>query len=243
VRLILLFACAIVVSAVPIARAETPGRVIYTDPAPRSWGTTVYSDIGPLNRAARAADSGVPPVPDPLAGFHYGLGVGINSDLGGIGAVKKETGTNIVRISRENPAAARGLFEVHYYIPTKSLGLTQSWPGFYTAVGPYMSLNTAPLGESKTAGQLFDSVGLGIMYGIQGGGCNKTVDDALVCTNELHSFNVGIGAIIDTDVKRLRTGIVENQPTTQPESELLTRATRIGLQVIFSYKLFSFNLK
>jgi len=34
--------------------------------------------------------------PDPLAGFHYGIGVGINSIPGGIGAISKDPGTNIV---------------------------------------------------------------------------------------------------------------------------------------------------
>jgi hypothetical protein len=219
-------------------RAETPGVVVYGDVPPWTADTKVYRDIGPL---ARAADQPPALVPDPLAGFHYGIGVGVNSNLGGIGAVSKDPGTNIVRITRDNPAAARGLFEIHYYIPTKSLYPTvQSVPGFYTALGPYISLNTAPLGSGNAVGQLFDSVGLGLMFGIQGGGCDK---NNIVCNNELYSFNIGIGALIDTNVQRLRTGVVENQPTAIPENQLLSKSTRAGFQVLFSYKLFSFNLK
>ena len=220
------------------SRAETPGVVVYGDVPPWTAETKVYRDIGPL---ARAADAPVVLAPDPLAGFHYGVGVGVNSSLGGIGAVSKDPGTNIVRITRDNPAAARGLFEIHYYIPTKSIYPTaQSVPGFYTALGPYISLNTSPLGSGGAVGQLFDSVGMGLMFGIQGGGCDK---NNIVCNNELYSFNIGIGAIIDTNVQVLRTGVVENQPTAIPENQLLSKSTRAGLQVLFSYKLFSFNLK
>jgi hypothetical protein len=229
------------------AHAETAGRVIYAEPTHRSPAAILKDDAPPLTILKNAVE---PPLVvekkiEPLAGFHYGLGVGFNSSLGGIGEVKKEPGTNIVRVSRENLSAARGAFEVHYYIPTKALPFLPNFhdpKGFYTAIGPYVSLNTVPLGEGKSAGQLFDSIGLGLMFGIQGGGCdNKTA--FIECQNEEHSFNIGIGAIIDTDVRRLRTGVVENMPTALPEADLLSKSTRVGLQVLFSYKLFSFNLK
>ena len=221
-------------------RAETPGIVVYGNVPPWSTETRVYRDIGPLARAADAPVVTVP-APDPLAGFHYGIGVGVNSNLGGIGSVSKDPGTNIVRVTRDNPAAARGLFEIHYYIPTKSLYPTaQTVPGFYTALGPYISLNSAPIGGGGGAGQLFDSIGMGLMFGIQGGGCDK---NNIVCNNELYSFNIGIGALIDTNVQQLRTGVVENQPTTIPDNQLLSKTTKAGFQVLFSYKLFNFNLK
>jgi hypothetical protein len=234
----LAFAVTLIIAAG--TRAETPGIVVYGNVPPWTAETKVYRDIGPL---ARAADQ--PPAaaiaPDPLAGFHYGIGVGVSSNLGGIGAVSKDPTTNIVRITRDNPAAARGLFEIHYYIPTKSLYPTaQTVPGFYTALGPYISLNTAPIGGGGETSQLFDSIGMGLMFGIQGGGCDK---NNIVCNNELYSFNIGIGALIDTNVQQLRTGVIDNQPSAIPQDQLLSKTTKIGFQVLFSYKLFSFNLK
>ena len=222
------------------SRAETPGIVVYGNAPPWSTETRVYRDLPRAADQPTAAAVVTATTPDPLAGFHYGIGVGINSSLGGIGSVSKDPGTNIVRITRDNPAAARGLFEIHYYIPTKALyPSAQSVPGFYTAFGPYISLNSAPIGGGGGATQLFDSVGLGLMWGIQGGGCDK---NNIICNNESYSFNIGIGALIDTNVQQLRTGVVENQPSTIPDNQLLSKTTRAGFQLLFSYKLFNFNL-
>jgi hypothetical protein len=173
-----------------------------------------------------------------LYGLHYGLGVSASEGFGGVGEVKKDS-AGIVRVTRENSGAARAVFEMHYFLHTPFPFLQPVHkPGEYgpepanqliMAWGPYASLNSSPIGA--TDGKLFDSVSAGWMVGFKIPGLEK------------HSLNLGFGALLDTNVKRLTPGVVPNQTTTVDPAFLTRTETALGWQAIISYKIFDLNLK
>jgi hypothetical protein len=173
-----------------------------------------------------------------MYGLHFGLGVSASQGLGGVGDVKKDT-NGIVRVVRQNNGAARGLFELHYFMHTPFPFLQpQHKPGEYgpepanqliMAWGPYVSLNTSPFGADN--GKVFDAVGAGWMLGFKIPGVEK------------HSLNIGAGVLLDSNVRKLTPGVLPDHTTAVDPAFLTHSETSIGWQVLISYKLFDFNLK
>ena len=61
---------------------------------------------------------------------------------------------------------------------------------------------------------------------------------------EHQSYNIAIGAIIDTKVLKLADGVAAGQPTSITDVTKLTKeTTQVGWQIMFSYKLFTVNLE
>ena len=172
-----------------------------------------------------------------LYGAHWGIGIATSSGFGGIGAATLEPGTNKVRVSRQNGAAARAAFEIHYFLPSPfgpyKIDDIAGKDKLRIAWGPYVSLNTSPIAEigGSKHSAVFDSASLGWMLGMQTGA-------------EHQSYNIAIGAIIDTKVLKLADGVAAGQPTSITDVTKLTKeTTQVGWQIMFSYKLFTVNLE
>jgi hypothetical protein len=173
-----------------------------------------------------------------MYGLHYGIGVSASQGFGGVGEVKKDA-AGIVRVTRENSGVARALFELHYFMHTPFPFLQpQHKPGEYgpepanqliMAWGPYVSLNTSPLGAQ--AGKLFDAMGAGWMLGFKIPGVEK------------HSLNFGAGVLVDSNVKRLTAGVVPDHTTTVDPAFWTRTETTVGWQILISYKIFDINIK
>jgi len=159
-----------------------------------------------------------------LMGLHWGIGLLYDSSHGGVGEVKIVSmgGNNVVRVNRESKSAARAAFELHYFL---GKGPNPSW-----AWGPFVSLNSAPVGD-LTDKSLFSSIGAGLMVG------------GKVDTGGQHSINLGIGWLIDTNVKRLAPGFHDGSVTTftpGQEDQLLRTTTSSGFMALLSYN-FAFS--
>jgi hypothetical protein len=155
---------------------------------------------------------------NPFNGFSWGLALVYSSQKGGLGDVQKEQGTNIVRVTRENASAARGAFEVHYFFGSQNPGQPVDW-----SWGPFVSLNTKPL-ENLDKGNVFSSLGVGLMLGID---VDPTTDGTR------HSLNLGVGALVDTDVKELAPGVSNGVATAQ--DTLTVSKTKTGFMAILAY--------
>jgi hypothetical protein len=191
---------------------------------------------------------------DPFKGLHWGLGVLYSSSLGGVGEVRKDA-AGVVHVTRENAGAARAAFEMHYFFkmcwqtpslmsslisfpaPPEEYADKGCGPNKYAfGIGPFASLNTSPL-DNISGTRVFDSMGIGVMLGL-----NAFDDPSPAQQAKFHSVNLGIGAIIDTRVKDLAPGVLEGRVSALPEGLLTRETTRVGFQVMLSYKLFTFNL-
>ena len=170
-----------------------------------------------------------PAGPDPFRGLKWGIGVAYSSSLGGVGDVKVDPVTRVVHVNKQNAGAARGVFEAHYYFKlcNEIFGRWIYLPNRYDkatgrmecqtndskkrlygtlsnlgndaqfGTGPFVSLNTSPFNNSSGS-KPFDSVGMGWMLGLN-------AYDASV-PSLVHSLNIGVGAILDTGVRTLRSG-------------------------------------
>lgn len=160
-----------------------------------------------------------------LRGLHWGTGLLYDSSRGGVGEVKivSNGGNNTIRVTKENGAAVRAAFELHYFFPMKGASFAGNQEPNW-AWGPFVSLNSKPL--DNFTGPVFTSAGIGLMVGAKVGQDNQ------------HSINLGVGWLVDTDVKRLAAGISDGQATTLApgsESGLLTSRTAQGAMVMLSY--------
>ena len=175
-----------------------------------------------------------------LLGFHWGLGLLYSSDLGGIGQVDVVPGANntsVVKVQKQNNSAARAGLELHYFIPIRFYNsrqdrgywrtdyllmqeqaidkngvLAASWkPSDWEpemSIGPFISLNTRPLDQLGN-GNPFPSAGMGIMVGGK---------PFLGGSEDTSSVQLGLGWLIDTDVKELSPEFTDGQATTHAQA-------------------------
>ena len=164
-----------------------------------------------------------------LKGLHWGVGVLYSPSKGGIGnvSIRKKGADSVVVVEAANLSAARAAFELHYFFQGGKFGSdasaanTAEW-----AIGPFVSLNTKPDASTTT---LFSSVGAGMMLGLDSFNTTSSVSQ---------SFNLGLGMLLDTDVRELAPGIADGQITTLTEAEkdqLVRKTTNSGFMAIMSY--------
>jgi hypothetical protein len=164
----------------------------------------------------------------------------------------------VVHVKKQNSGAARGVFEAHYfwkfcngsnrgasfiYIPNhydENSGAYEcdtnvklgplSYRDVPFGMGPFVSLNTSPFDPSSSSAKLFDSVGVGWMIGLN-------AHDVSSGAPALHSFNFGVGLIIDTGVKVLSPGVVDGQPSPLPAGNETRLVTKTGFLALLTYKI------
>jgi len=165
-------------------------------------------------------------------GFGFGVGASLTLDLGNddrVGSASVDA-NNIVRIDDEDNAIARIILETHYfgncsnYAPTIISSRFNNWLGDgRCGVGPFVAIQP---GEND----IIDAIGFGLMAGFQRP--NQPADDNT-------SFNIGIGVIVDPDATVLGSGISENAPLPDGETDVRTREeAQYGLLLLTS---FAFN--
>jgi hypothetical protein len=160
------------------------------------------------------------PLQSAVRRLHAGVAIVYSPENGGVGTIVKDATTNVVRVTKENAAAARAAFELHYFFePPKGLPERDSW-----GWGPFVSLNTRPV-DNLDDGNIFSSVGAGLMIG-------AVANDA-----GTSSVNFGLGFLVDTDVKRLAAGVQDGKPTTLNDNQLLKSTTSTDFMAILSYKM------
>jgi len=168
-------------------------------------------------------------------GFSFGLGVSVDLDGGDRvdEAVLDENG--IVRVKKESNEVPRLFLETHYFFEGKQkyyvAGGSECPAGSITPCrdkrlpatwghGPFVGIQSSD-------DEVLDAFALGWMFGFRRNGVTTTSDN---------SFNLGIGLLIDRQVKTLGDGIVANQPLPDGETEIrLKEESRLGAVVVASF--------
>ena len=189
------------------------------------------TDVAPPNLTLQ------PEVPNPPAepgdsnkfkGLSFGVGIGVSIDLRkGRPIESVEIVNDTVRVTAERSSEPRVLLESHYFFVTyddrNARGSTWGW-------GPFLAIQTG-------SDQLVESIGLGLLIGFRRPGVAKqggTGADANGIGGS--SFNLGIGALLDNNVKVLRAGVVENQAINAGQALSLTKTvSRWALLLTTSY--------
>lgn len=128
-------------------------------------------------------------------GLSFGIGLGFSaSQDNAIDGAEVVNGRIVVTSNREQ--LPRVIFEFH-----KFFKLRRSSTGTTTGLGPFIAVASAN-------DDLLSGVGLGIMYGV------KTE------TGENDGFSIGLGAILDGDVKDLAAGFSEGGELPDGESTI-----------------------
>ena len=126
-----------------------------------------------------------------------GFGVGI-VHLGGKARVDDASVVNgIVRVNRDSNTSIRPMVDVHAPI----------WPiSGKIKAGPF-------IGVQFSKEQLVDSLGTGLMFSLETG------------TAAPKRLNLGLGVVLDPNVRTLGNGIEEDQPLPAGETEIRYRST------------------
>lgn len=171
----------------------------------------------------------------PFAGVKFGVGVSMTVDWGSrdrIGEAYLDA-KNIVRVADKNNNPARVMLETHYFLTPCGRFLFrqnacewrydatgQTWKEAVMpdwGVGPFIALQ--PGGDED----VIDAIGMGLMVGFRRGDTS-------------HSFNFGVGYVIDPNTKVLGSGIKEDMALPGGETEIrLTETSQSGLLFLASF--------
>jgi hypothetical protein len=147
-----------------------------------------------------------------FAGFQLGVGLSLTLDSGERDRITDAQVINgIVRVTNQDNAVARMMFETHYFFTPRQclLGLGSDKPGAKGCSllapdqwgwGPFIAVQP---GEKE----IIDAIGLGLMIGFRR-------------PQRSDSFNMGIGAIVNPNVRVLGDGIEPNRPLPTGETEI-----------------------
>lgn len=136
-----------------------------------------------------------------FAGMQFGVGLSLTIDLGQHDRIN-EAGLDengIVRITSENNDVPRIMLESHYFFTPK---------GDDFGIGPFVALQPG-------TDEIIEAIGIGVMLGF------KRASEE----NNTSSWNIGIGAVVDPNVKILGDGIEENQSLPSGETQVRFKET------------------
>jgi hypothetical protein len=152
-----------------------------------------------------------------FAGLSLGAGLSVSFDLGDADRIDDAAIVNgVVRVNDVDDASARLLLESHYlFLPDRPfLGLVE--PGLW-GWGPFAAVQA---GE----GEVIKAGAVGLMLGFR-----RNLKDTA-------SFNLGLGMIVDPDVKTLGDGFVANRPPPPGETEVRYKErAKSGVVVVSSF--------
>lgn len=164
--------------------------------------------------------------PAEFAGISFGVGLSYTHDLGKSDRIKSaqvdENG--IVRVDDEENDIARIMLESHYFFapPGRFLwieGLENEKDIIRWGWGPFIAVQ--PGSE-----EIIEAIGAGIMVGFK-----RDRGE-----NEFSSWNIGIGGIVDPNVRTLGDGIEENKPLPEGETQIRYKEkSQAGLLVLASF--------
>jgi hypothetical protein len=174
--------------------------------------TSTQVRLALLEQGAAARAQAIAEAEKEFLGFKWGVGIGAVFNIGGSDRVDTANVVDgYVRIAKEANHTARIFSEVHNFRKKKDDPLKGH--------GPFVAIQTS--GE-----QLIDSFSAGYMRGWR-----KAADSA-------DSLNVGFGLVLDTKVKELGNGIVQDLPLPpgeDPTNVRLKERSRVGLGVFVSF--------
>ncbi len=133
-----------------------------------------------------------------FAGLKFGVGLSLTHDLGENNRVGSASLVNgIVRVDDENNDIARIMLESHYFFkqskPFTLFNSNVKVPSEQWGRGPFVAIQPG-------TDEVIEAISLGMMWGFK-----KSPNPA-----DKRSWNIGIGAVVDPNVKVLGDGISEN---------------------------------
>lgn len=128
-----------------------------------------------------------------FAGINFGVGVSATWDTGSEDRVSAASidANGILRVDRKENVRARVMLESHYFFPGKKTGPTGEVTRGY---GPFVALQP---GDDE----VIQAIGLGWMFGFRRGQ-----------PDDVRSFNLGIGYVVEPSVQVLGDEFTENMP-------------------------------
>lgn len=159
-----------------------------------------------------------------FAGLNFGVGLSLTHDLGGNDRVDSASVVNgIVRVDNEDNDIARIMLESHYFFTPKrpfwfNSNIVESQWGW----GPFVALQPG-------TNEIIEAIGLGVMFGFK----RKKDENG---EKDTSSWNIGLGLVVDPNVKVLGDGIEENKPLPSGETEVrFKEKSQWGALIISSF--------
>jgi len=168
-------------------------------------------DAGDAAKARRVAEA-----TQKFGGIEFGVGVSLTADLGKRDRIGEATVVGgVVRVEDANNANARIMLESHYFFKPRS-GFLGVGSGMWGA-GPFVALQPG-------TDEIIEAIGLGLMVGFR-----RSAEST-------ESFNLGVGLVVDPNVRVLGDGIREGQPIPAGETGVRYKETsQKGVLVIASF--------
>lgn len=158
---------------------------------------------------------------NPISGLKLGVGLSLTHDLGENDRVDSASVVNgIVRVESENNDVVRIMLESHFFFPQeKDFPLFGRVKGNQWGWGPFVAIQPG-------SNEIIDAIGFGVMVGFK-----RTSDPS-----DASSWNIGMGFVVDPNVKVLGDGIQADQPLPPGETEVrFKEKSQWGLLIITSF--------
>lgn len=153
-----------------------------------------------------------------FAGTHFGIGLTITQNNQEDIADRVEDAqiiNGIVRVTKERNQVLRLMLETHYFFTPNISFFNLTHAGTW-GFGPFVGVQTG-------SDEIIDAIGGGMMIGFKRTGSNE-------------SFNIGIGYVIDNNVKVLGNGFSPDQPPPAGETEVrFKEKTQGGVLLLVSF--------
>ncbi len=152
-----------------------------------------------------------------FAGLKFGVGLSLTMDTGKNDRVNEANVVNdIVRVTEDSNDIPRIMLESHYFFKPDVTFMkavkAENW-----GHGPFVALQPG-------TEDIIEAISLGWMFGF------KRED------SKTNSWNIGIGMVVDPNVKILGDGIEENQPLPTGETEVrLKETSQWGIIILTSF--------
>jgi hypothetical protein len=152
-----------------------------------------------------------------FVGLKFGVGLSLTVDTGTQDRVESaEVVDGIVRVSKENDTTARIILESHYFFSSTTSPLLGAAAGDW-GVGPFVALQPG-------SDEIIEAIGLGVMVGFRRAG------------DGVESWNLGVGIMVDPNVRVLGDGLNENEPLPGAETTVrFKEKSQVGVLVMTSF--------
>lgn len=151
-----------------------------------------------------------------FAGLKLGVGLSLTIDLGDNDRIEEAAIVDgIVRVSDENNSRARIMLESHYFFTGNKRFLGSSAGNW--GIGPFIAVQPG-------SDEIIEAIGGGVMVGFRRAGDSNS------------SWNLGLGIVVDPDVRILGDGFTANQPPPGSETDIrFKEKSQAGLLIISSF--------
>ena len=183
---------------------------------------SVRTEAAAHDAANEADEAGARNINRDFLGIRFGVGIGVSIDPGPARIVDAQVIDGILRVTRTANHRPRILLETHYFWRAHQ---EEDVP---VAVGDkIIRANIADIGAGPFAAiqssdeAVLEAFALGLMVGF------KREDDS--------AFNIGVGGLLDPDVKKLGDGLEPDAPIPDGDTIRFVRQHRWGLLLLVSF--------